>query len=420
MSRHGLIVAVFMLAAVLVGAVQAGDLKVNVNGQVRYRAFADDKYFGSTGVQTYSELRSRIGITAAPQDNLTLFVQLQDSRLVGSNSGGLSADTNVGLHQGFFDYVVGRGWSVKAGRFEMVYADERLLGSVGWHNVGRTWDAVRIRKETGRWFLDWFGAQLNETAFAENYPDKDKVFGGLTFHCKERNVEAFFWSDVNRTPGEGFVSRKDMRGTAGVYSARKFLDDFDYSCTAAYQFGQQKSTTVPDTSGISTTTDLDISALLFTLEIGYSFGGERKVRLAGLFDYASGDDDATDKTFKAFDNLYYTGHKFRGYMDYFVASNPLGLMDAALRSKFTVSDRWTISADAHVFMAAQEYADSTGASTTAVGNEIDLTAGFKDGRFGFTFGVSAFSAADQAYAYADVFEGGKTSTWSYAMCTADF
>ena len=159
---------------------------------------------------------------------------------------------------------------------------------------------------------------------------------------------------------------------------------------------------------------------MFSLEAGYTFGEESTVRLAALFDYASGDDDPADETFKAFNNLYYTGHKFRGYMDYFLVSNDLGLMDAALRAKVELSDRWAIKADAHVFMSAQEYADSTGTSTSAVGNEVDLTAVFEDGNFGFTFGVSAFMAADEAYAYAANLVGGETSTWSYAMCTANF
>ena len=127
---------------------------VKINGQVRYRMHADDKDFGKTGLQLYSELRSRIGITVAPQENLDLFVQLQDSRLIGSNSGGLNADANVGLHQGYFKYVIGRGWSAQAGRFEMSYGNQRLVGAVGWHNVGRTWDGVRINKDSEKWYLD--------------------------------------------------------------------------------------------------------------------------------------------------------------------------------------------------------------------------------------------------------------------------
>ena len=107
-------------------------------------------------------------------------------------------------------------------------------------------------------------------------------------------------------------------------------------------------------------------------------------------------------------------------MDYFLASNSLGLIDAAVRGQIKASDRWTLKADLHMFMSAQEYTDSTGASTSAIGNEVDLTTAFKDGKFGFVFGVSVFMAADESYAYANKLVGGKTSTWNYAMCTANF
>ena len=149
-----------------------------------------------------------------------------------------------------------------------------------------------------------FGTQLNETAFADIYPDKDRQFGGLNFGCKKKKVEVFFLIDVDRTPGEGFVKRKDIRSTAGVYSARKFLDKLDYVCNAAYQFGQQQSTTVPDTAGVSTSVEKDIAALMFSLEVGYNWGDEHKARIAALFDYASGDDDPADDKFKSFNNLY--------------------------------------------------------------------------------------------------------------------
>lgn len=409
-----------LLLLIILTSSTAWATEVDVNGQVRFRLHGDDKDFNITGGQVFSELRSRVGIAVAPQENLKLFVQFQDSRLVGSNSGGLGADANVGLHQGYFKFGIGRGWSVQAGRFQMVYGNQRLVGAVGWHNVGRTWDGLRLKKDSDTWYLDWFGTQLNENAFATDYPDKDRQFTGLNFRLKDKNVEVFAYGDFNRTPGEGFVNRQDTRGTAGAYSARTFGGNFDYIFNGAYQLGKQKSTTVADTLGVRTTTEKDVAAYMVSLETGYTFEEERKARVAVLFDYASGDGDPGDGDFKAFDNLYYTGHKFRGFMDYFLASNSLGLMDAVLRAKVAATGKWTLKADFHMFRAAQEFSDTTTSPTSTIGNELDLTAEFKDGMFTFVFGVSAFMAADESHIYASNLVGGETATWSYVMCTASF
>ncbi len=432
MSWYARRVIGLLLMLVLVSSTAwAGETKLKIKGQVRFRALADDKSFDKADMQFFNELRTRLAITAKPQENLKLFAQLQDSRVVGSNSGGLGNDTNVGLHQGYFVYTIGRGWSFKGGRFEMVYGDQRLVGSVGWHNVGRTWDGARFRKDAEKWYLDLFAVQLNETAFSATNPDEDRSFGGATVHLKEKNVEAFFWADRNKTPGAGFADRDDKRFTTGVFSSRKIMNNIDYICTAALQFGPQESTTaaVVDTSGDTTTAaitmETDISsAYLLSLEAGYT-AAEGKVRVAALFDYSSGDDDAADDKMKAFNNLYYTGHKFRGYMDNFLASNNLGLMDIALRLKVKASDRWTVKADAHMFRAAEEYTVATAKddaveTESAIGNEIDLTAAFKDGSFGFVLGASTFIAADDADGYSSNLVGGETATWGYAMCIANF
>ena len=99
-----------------------------------------------------------------------------------------------------------------------------------------------------------------------------------------------------------------------------------------------------------------------------------KARLALGIDYASGDADPGEGTFKAFNNLYYTAHKFRGFMDYFLLSNPSGLLDLYLRGKVEPGRGWLLLADIHYFNTAADPANDPIATSRNLGWEIDLTA----------------------------------------------
>ncbi len=58
-----------------------------------------------------------------------------------------------------------------------------------------------------------------------------------------------------------------------------------------------------------------ISAYAAAAKAGYTFSGEKEVRLGLEYDYASGDSNASDKKAETFNNLYPTNHAFYGLMD---------------------------------------------------------------------------------------------------------
>ena len=45
--------------------------------------------------------------------------------------------------------------SLKVGRQELSYGDERLVGAFDWNNIGRVFDAAKLR-----WQNPWFGADF--------------------------------------------------------------------------------------------------------------------------------------------------------------------------------------------------------------------------------------------------------------------
>jgi hypothetical protein len=82
----------------------AAQEKWKLSGQIRQRFEMDDKDFDSeTNSNNFNLLRSRLGITFAPEEDVTAFFQVQDSRTFGEETSTLgdgSAD-NIDLHQGY-------------------------------------------------------------------------------------------------------------------------------------------------------------------------------------------------------------------------------------------------------------------------------------------------------------------------------
>ncbi|UCC79658.1 MAG: alginate export family protein, partial [Candidatus Zixiibacteriota bacterium] len=176
----------------------------------------------------------------------------------------------------------------------------------------------------------------------------------------------------------------------------------------------------------------DISAYMMAGDFYYSpkdkimFVHSEVSKIGIGFDITSGDDDPGDDDIKWFDNLYYTGHKFRGYMDYFIGSDippglgNLGLMDIFLRGSLVAGDMGTIDIDIHHFRTMEDHIDASDTTATpgnskALGQEIDVTykSSIQEG-LGFQGGISAFFASDEWRYNVD------PSFWIYFMLTAGF
>lgn len=146
---------------------QAQELKVT--GQVRHRSERVDKdYSDLTPGYGFNLLRSRLNMKFQNEKNYA-FIQIQDSRKFGEATNTLtdgSADL-LDFHQAYFiitDFVA-KGINVKLGRQEVAFANQRLIGSVGWHNVARSFDGI---------LLSYSAKKYLATAFS-------KIKGGIEF-----------------------------------------------------------------------------------------------------------------------------------------------------------------------------------------------------------------------------------------------
>jgi len=420
------------------------DVKVESSGQVRLRCEFDNdpqNVFAENAATVHTTyLRTRFNINALVNENASAYIQFQDSRKFGTlNSGGIGvdADDKVYLHQAYLkvNHLWENGIGIKAGRFEVNLGNQRVFGAVGWHNFGRTWDGMELFYSGGKCAVSGYYLRPRDDFNASAYTDFD-IFG-LNAKINSINLELFAFMEYDALLKAGFTTydstdtsidttdylnsthKNLQRINIGMYYTRDY-NQFDFSLNAVYQMGKiQDWTGVNAAADTMESTELDIAAYMATFEAGYTFDGDMKPRIALGIDYTSGDDGSDATKHKTYNNLYYTGHKFRGYMDYFLASNSAGLMDLMFRGKISPIEGWTVKGDFHLFTTAEDYTSNvTGdnSKTKDIGMEFDFSVA--TGRIlGATWvgGVSLFMPK-KAYT------GGNDNMtmWAYSMFIVGF
>jgi hypothetical protein len=344
---------------------------------------------------------------------------------------GPETDDPVDLHQAYVTVGNHKEFpvSLKVGRQELSYGDERLVGAFAWNNIGRVFDAVKLR-----WQNPWFAAEAFTSKLV--LPDDNNfntwndynVFSGLHITTKKipRNTSEFYFFSRNdclgsatANPGAVLPFQVPTPAARDIYTfGARFksnpgdLGNFDYTVESAYQLGTWKAT--------ATSERLDHEAYAFVANVGYSFPevfGTPRVALE--YAYGSGDSDPDDDKHETFDNLYPTNHKFYGYMDFLSWQN---LQD--LRGIFTIkpTPRLSLALEGHAFWVA-DTADNLynaggvprGAGPTTgtgygrnpgygcyVGSELDVIAGYA---------LTKFASLEAGYGHFFVGEYIK-ETWS--------
>jgi hypothetical protein len=384
---------------------------IRASAQIRARMEGDDKSFNEDmKMYSFTLLRTRLNIDLYPDSPVKGFIQIQDSRLMGDpdlESGGTDNDMNVGLHQAFMLVKCKKidGAYFKVGRFEYSKGDERILGNVGWSNVGRTWDGAVIGLKKDNFIGEIFGFEINERN--PEVSDDVLLLGGY-FEIIDPSIELFILWD--RDNARDFNDNPALnRITIGVFRHGEF-QQFDYTTNLAYQFGDMNYDV------------LDISAYLATLEMGYTFDTEKPLRLAAGVDIASGDDDMTDDDAETYSNLYYTGHKFRGHMDFFVSPSGFdlygyGLNDIFVKAKYEPKEKIDLNGHFHLFGTNTEYISrADGDEVKSLGGEIDLFVNCRPyDRLKVQIGGSAFFPSEDWKG-----EDADPAYWMYFQTTAEF
>ena len=376
--------------------------RYSLNGQIRHRFEYNNKDLNSdVDAVSFNLLRTRIGVRFEPAAHTEALLQVQDARTLGEETNTLtdgSAD-QLDLHQAYFKIVdlFNAPVDIQVGRFEAKYGSERLIGAVGWHNIGRSFDGVLVRLHPENAKIDVFNYKVAEKLQPGETGDLNVlgIYGdfplieGYTTQAFALWQRAYPTSSLSRYTIGGFVKGR----TANVLSTVEW----------AYQGGKREN--------------MDVAAYMVTFDLGYAFPKltYAPILSAGI-DYLSGDNNPAGGTYKVFDTLYATNHKFYGFMDYFlnipVHTSGLGLRDlhAALAAK--PHKRAGVKLVYHHFQANEDFALGGGAFSTHFGDEVDLTLNVKyNPRVTFVGGGSVFVPGR----IFDVTRGSDTGFWAYAM-----
>jgi hypothetical protein len=296
-------------------------LPIAFSGEVRLRAEADAPGGGQER-DVFTLLRSRFGVRVDPAPSVSLFLQVQDSRVLGTEGAAPATVDLFDLHQGYAQ--LDGAWnasklSLRAGRQEIALGNERIVGTANWTNLARSFDGARLLlagPSAGgppKWDATLFGAVVNEngrrfgsTAPGATRPPDHAAFGG------------YGRLGAPRAAGADLTLLYDAAARYRAYvNSDRFTTDlrgwtplplgFRVELEGAAQTGSQSVVLPGDVeSGQS------VRAWLLGGRLQRAFG--RVTPLVGA-DLISGDDSPTDGTYTAFSTMYGSGHAFYGLID---------------------------------------------------------------------------------------------------------
>src|SRR5688500_8366793 len=137
---------------------------LRVRGEFRERMEGFDSLGFTEGRDDlYWLSRFRFNATVTPSKFLSFQAQVQDARVAKKTVGptGTPFKAPFDLRTGFADIGSATGAvSVRVGRQELVYGEQRLIGHVSWLNAARTFDAAKVTVRTKVFQIDTFAASV--------------------------------------------------------------------------------------------------------------------------------------------------------------------------------------------------------------------------------------------------------------------
>jgi Alginate export len=371
----------------------SGNAQFSLSGELRLRTEFRDGYGTplpeGTNPAFFISQRTRLNF-GYEMYRLKFGLSIQDVRVWGQDVSTINRSTtqnNNGLmlYEAWAEILLtdtslkNKALSLKIGRQELIYDDQRLIGNSDWVLQGRRFDAGVLKFEATSWSVHLAAAynqnQENNSGTVYNptppgnYPastNGGEMYKSLEFiHVNKRlpagAVSFLFFTDqfsrynldtINDQPTKTYLSSTWTRATTGFYFNNNF-NNVSITASAYYQFGQSFS-------------GQDLSTDLLSGFVLYHFNSRLNAGIG--VDYTSGGTHGS--TSNVFDPLYGTPHKFWGLMDYYYVGSPFGtggLVDYCIKTKANLTEHSLVTADFHQFSSAQQIKGSKD-----FGQELDL------------------------------------------------
>lgn len=293
-------------------------------------------------------------------DLLKVGLVLQDVRIWGNQAQQVSnEDFATSVHQAWAEMNLSKMLTLKVGRQELNYDDQRILGSVGWAQQGRSHD-VALFKYAKKLNVHFGIAHHENTNRKNNLYDGPDAYKDLQFLWVNRKTEKFNFSLLFLNNGKpmmvGTEQKSKYSQTFGTH-VEVPIDNVAFTGHLYFQTGEDGA-------------NKSLNAYDLMAEAAYKVS-EKSQFLLGYEILSGTDFNETEKN-GSFTPLYGTNHKFNGFMDYFYVGNHVnnvGLSDAYLKF-VTTKNKTTFNADLHLFASA---AKISATANNYLGTELDLT-----------------------------------------------
>jgi hypothetical protein len=303
-------------------------------GQVRPRTEIDNKALYDTSANKplmSTHLRTRLGFFATPSINVEVKVELQDTRVFGTEpSGSAAAQTatigslaGLDLLQG---YVAVREGPVKVvfGRQKMQLGAGRFMSTLEWAPYSRAFDGI-----SGNWSMD--SGDLTAFSFlvkdsvatssagtqTQGATDDRLLLSGLHYNRKIY--------DNLIAEGSLFYDQSRLRNAySGDSSTRYDLVYLGERLQGRFNILAFEEDILLQGGTIHYRSSMKSRAWQIALRGGVILP---KFKANIGLDAMSGDDDQTDNTYSTYRANYYFAHAYFGWMDYFVNNPRYGVVD---------------------------------------------------------------------------------------------
>lgn len=293
-------------------------------------------------------------------DLLKVGLVLQDVRVWGNQAQSVSnEDFAVSIHQAWAEMNLGKSLTLKVGRQELAYDDQRILGNSGWAQQARSHDVAVFKYE--KKVNVHLGIAHHESANRKNniYNGPD-AYKDLQFIWINRKTDKFNLSFLFLNNGKPVMSLTEQKSkysqTFGSH-AEVSVDKVAFSGNFYYQTGEDGA-------------NKSLNAYNLLAEATYKISDKSQFNLG--YEILSGSDYNQTQKNNSFTPLYGSNHKFNGFMDYFYVGNHLnnvGLSNGYV--KFATSKNKTaLNADIHFFASSAKISET---ADNYLGTELDLT-----------------------------------------------
>jgi len=331
--------------------------------------------FKPDSTDDYDLHRIRLGMQIKPAPWLRFFIQMQDARVFGREPALPNYQNTLDIREAYalIGSPEGNGFSVKAGRQELSFGNDRFVGKRWWTNVSRSFDGVRAAYQQGRLRIDAFAASvvIIREGVVDHHNEGNNLYGLYGTYkdvIPHATLETFeFWHVQPNTPIVGMKAGHLSQWTTGFRFVGALPRNFDYRTEMAYQLG----TLTPDR----------IRAWTGHWVLGYSLPAlPARPRIYLEYDYASGSNNPASGVYGTFDPIYQSTHDKLGLADQFGWRN---IQDLHFAQEFHLARKWALGTGVHDYWLANSHDAlyntsgsvigriASGAPNTHVGGELD-------------------------------------------------